>query len=112
MRYISEVVKHSKYNGTGQDPKGNDVESWAAPVDLGIYAFNPGVSSEPFVSGHDARVVTEPCVYAPPSAQVSARDRLTVRGVLFEVDGDPLDFRNPYGSEMDGLQINLRAVEG
>lgn len=112
MLYISEITQLERYNGTTTDPKGNDVESWASPVDLGIYAFNPGGTSEPFTEGHQARVVSVPCIYTPRTALVGARDRITVRGKRYEVDGDPLDFRNPYGSEMDCLQINLKAVTG
>lgn len=112
MRRISESVLHEKFTGVTQDAKGNDVPSWGAAVDLGIYAFNPGGTSEPFTSGHDTRVVTVPSIYVPSGAQVGARDRVTVRGKRFEVDGDALDFRNPYGVEMDGIEVKLRAVVG
>lgn len=111
MRYISETVKHEKYNGIVKDSRGNEVESWASPVDLGIYAFNPGGTSEPFTPGHD-RVVTKPSIYVPSGAVVGAHDKITVRGKPYTVDGDMLDFRNPYGGEMDGLTIQLEAVTG
>lgn len=111
MRHISETVMLEVYAGAGEDSHGNEVESWLPAVELGIYAFNPGGSSEPLIPGHD-RVVTTPTIYAPSGAVVGARDRVTVRGKQFEVDGDPLDFRNPYSSIMDGLSINLKAVDG
>lgn len=111
MRYISEIVQHRKYNGTTTDSRGNEVESWADPVDLGIYAFNPGGTSEPFTPGHD-RVVSTPSMYVPLGTVVGAHDKVTVRGKAYEVDGEVLDFRNPYGSLMDGLVIELKAVDG
>jgi hypothetical protein len=111
MRYISEYVKHERYNGTVTDPRGNQVESWASAVDLGIYAFNPGGTSEPFTPGHD-RVVTKPTIYVPSGAVVRAHDKITVRGKPYTVDGDTLDFRNPYEPGMDGLAIQLEAVTG
>lgn len=111
MRHISEYVKHQKYTGTGKDTRGNEIETWGTAVDLGIYAFNPGGTSEPFFPGHD-RVVTKPTIYVPSGAVVGAHDKITVRGKPYTVDGDSLDFRNPYGSAMDGLAIQLEAVTG
>lgn len=111
MRYVSEYVKHERYNGAVADSRGNQVDSWAPSVDLGIYAFNPGGTSEPFVPGHE-RVVTTPSIYVPSGAVVGAHDKITVRGKEYTVDGDMLDFRNPYGSVMDGLVVQLKAVTG
>ena len=111
MRYISETVQHQKYNGTTKDARNNEVESWAAATNLGIYAFNPGGTSEPFTPGHD-RVVTTPTIYCPPGTVVGAHDKITVRGKPFKVDGDPLDFRNPYDSLMGNVTIKLKAVTG
>lgn len=111
MRRISETVQHQKYTGTGNDARGNEVETWGTAVDLGIYAFNPGGTSEPFTPGHD-RVVSTPTIYVPSGTVVGAHDKITVRGKEYTVDGDMLDFRNPYGSEMNGIAIGLKAVTG
>lgn len=111
MRYISETVLHQKYNGTTTDPRGNEVESWSAATDLGIYAFNPGGTSEPFTPGHD-RVVTEPTIYVPSGTVVGAHDKITARGKTYLVDGETLSYRNPYGSGMDGNVVQLKAVDG
>ena len=111
MRYISEYVQHEVYNGSGTDAHGNEIETWATPVDLGIYAFNPGGTSEPLIPGHD-RVITTPTIYVPSASILSARDRVTVRSKPFEVDGDTSDFRNPYDASMNGNAINLKAVTG
>lgn len=112
MRRVSEYVLHEAYAGMGEDPKGNEVESWAAAVALGIYAYNPSTSSELIVDGHAHRVESAPTIYLPSSAVVGNRDRVTARGKLFWVDGDPADFRNPYNAGMDGIAIKLKAVDG
>lgn len=112
MRRISETVLHRKYSGTVKNARGNTVDKWDAPADLGIYAFNPGSTDEPHEPGHAARVVTTPSIYVPSGVQIGARDRVTVRGQLFEVQGVPLDYRNPYGSEMNGMHVHLEAVTG
>lgn len=113
MRNISEYVQHEAYNGSGEDAHGNEIESWAPAVELGIYAFNPGGTSEPLLPGHD-RVITVPTIYVPTTSVVTHRDRITVTGEPrpFEVDGDMRPFRNPYDSSMDGNSINLKAVGG
>lgn len=103
---------HEAYNGAGQDPKGNDVESWAPAVELGIYAYNPSASSEILIDGHAHRVESSPTLYVPSSAVVGNRDRITARGKPFLIDGDPADYRNPIDSSMDGISIKLKAVTG
>lgn len=111
MRRISETVQHSTFQGGAEDAYGNPIEGWADPVDLGIYAFNPGTTTEPFLPGHD-RVVTNPAIFVPTGTVIGARDRITVRGVPYEVDGVALDYRNPFDGSFDGVQVNLRLVEG
>ena len=115
MRYISEYVQHEVFVADGLDSRRNAVESWDPPVPLGIYAFDPGSSSESgqsSSSGHEARVITAPTLLVPSSSEVAARDRVTVRGTTYEVDGEALDYRNPYDSAMNGKSIKLKAVEG
>lgn len=112
-RRISETVEHEVYSPGSTDSHGNEIESWAPAVELGIYAFNPGGTSEPITPGQD-RVITTPTLYVPTGTVVSSRDRITVAGepTRFEVDGDLRPFRNPYDSSMDGCVVNLKAVSG
>lgn len=111
MRRISEYVKHESYIGAVADVHGNLKDEWTDPIDLGIYAFNPGVTEELPLPGHD-RVVTSPTLYVPSGTVMDHRDRVTVRGKAFEVDGEVRDFRNPYGESMNGCSVNLKAVTG
>lgn len=111
MRHISEFVQHEVYIPGAEDAHGNEVDAWKPGVDLGIYAFNPGGTSEPIIPGHD-RVISVPTIYVPSDAVVGAHDRVTVRGKRYEVDGDDRDWRNPYDSTMNGLSIELKAVTG
>lgn len=112
MRRISEFVQHEAFVPGAEDAHGNEIESWAAPVALGIYAYNPSSSSEVLIDGHMHRVDSTPTIYLPSSSTVSNRDRISARGKTFEVDGDPADFRNPFDSSMDGVSIDLKAVTG
>lgn len=109
MRNLSETVQVESYVAGVEDAHGNETDSWSTPVDVLVYAFNPGVTDEPAMPGHD-RTVTTPTIYVPSTVILHPRDRVTVRGKRYEVDGDTLDFRNPFDASMDGNSINLKAV--
>jgi hypothetical protein len=88
-------------------------KSWTTPDLLAIEGcgFNPGASNEP---NQDARtaIVSQPTVYAPAGADILAGDRLVVRGVTYEVDGHPADWRSPLTGWTPGLTVTLKSVEG
>lgn len=110
-RRISEHVLWERFNGAGEDAHGNLHESWALPVSVGVYAVNPGTTADVEKSGH-TRDLETPSLYVPSGTVFGHRDRVTARDVVYEVDGEPRRFRNPYGSRMDGNQINLKRVGG
>jgi hypothetical protein len=87
--------------------------SWDSPNSLAIpdCGFNPGRSTEPVQDARNA-VITQPEVYAPTGSDVLAGDRLVVRGVTFEVDGNPGDYRNPFTGWRPGIVIALKEVAG
>lgn len=86
---------------------------WSAPLILDIpgCAFNPGNSSEPLQEARNA-VVTRPEVYAPAGADVKAGDRLVVRSLTYDVEGDPADWRSPFTGWNPGLVIALERADG
>lgn len=110
MRQVSEYVQHAVFVAGARDAHGNPTESWAPPVEVGVYAFDPGSSSEPREPGAD-RVIVEPTIYLPTGTVFGARDRVTARGLLYEVDGDTREWRHPGGIQK-GNVATLRRVEG
>lgn len=110
-RRISEHVEWEQFLGGIEDAHGNTTDTWAGPVRVGVYAVNPGVTEDVELAGHDRDLAT-PALYVPSSVVMGARDRVTARGIRYEVDGETRVFRNPYGARMDGNQIKLRRVEG
>lgn len=86
---------------------------WTTPDELEIpgCAFNPGRSTEPVQDARTA-VITEPEVYAPFGSDVRAGDRLVVRGVTFDVQGNPGDWRSPFTGWEAGMAIPLKRTEG
>lgn len=74
-------------------------------------AFNPGPSGEAVEVGRQP-VTTTPTVYGPFGADITAGDRLVVRGRVWLVDGDPALWRNPFTGTEFGLAVTLKAVSG
>lgn len=108
-RRISEYVQREAFIAGSTDAHGNPSESWAPAVEVGIYAFDPGSTSEPREGGD--RVIVEPTIYAPSAALFGARDRVTARGKTYEVEGETREWRHPVGFR-PGNVLTLRRVEG
>lgn len=97
------------------DPYSNEQSSadWTTPDELTIdgCAFDPGGSTEPVEVGRTS-VETSPTVYAPTDADITAADRVIVRGRTWQVDGDPAQWVHPMTGWAAGLVVKLKAVEG
>lgn len=110
MRRISEFVQHAQFIAGAEDAHGNPIEDWGTPVEVGIFAFDPGGTSEPVISGHD-RVITKPTLYVPDVTAFGARDEVIARGLRYEVEGDTSEWRHPNGLR-PGNVIELKRVDG
>lgn len=106
-RRITEYVSLERYTPGVEDSHGNSTAGYADPVEVGIWRFSPGGSQEPVTAGH-TRVITEPEIYFP-GPQLGAQDRVTVRGVLYEVDGEQPEWVN---DEFTGCVARLKEVSG
>jgi hypothetical protein len=111
VRAISEYVSHAAFVEGESDAHGNPVESWGDAVSVGVYAFDPGATSEPREPGRD-RVDTSPTLYLPSTVVFGARDRVTARGVLYEVEGVTRQFVHPTDADRAANVATLRAVIG
>lgn len=105
-RTITETVQLSRFVGGAEDAYGNPVEGYADPVSVGIWRFSPGTSTDPVLAGHD-RTITQPVIYGP--TPMGPRDRVEVRGLVYEVDGDHPEWVN---DTVRGYEIPLRRVDG
>jgi hypothetical protein len=110
VRRISETVTRSPHIPGAQDSHGNSVDLWGPPETVGVYAFDPGSTSEPRLPGHD-RVIVEPTLYGPYGFPFMPQDRCVARGLVYEVNGVTRDWRNPNGL-LPGSVVSLRRVEG
>lgn len=94
---------------TGQDGYHNDVY---ADVDDSVQslAFAPGASVE-VVQGRDT-ITTQPTVYLPAGTVVDGTSAVTARGVRYDVDGQPREWRSPFTGRQPGVEIRLLSVTG
>ena len=94
---------------TGQDGDGNDVYGTVETATVG--AFAPEGSTE-LIQGQNT-VIANPTFYLADGAPTpAATDRLIVRGVTFDVDGEPQVYRNPFTGEEPGAVVRLERVTG
>lgn len=83
----------------GADVERDEPRAWFAPTS----------TAEAVTSGED-RVITAAAVYWRRSVDVTAADRVRVRGVVYTVEGDPAVWVR--GGRVVGTVAQLRHVEG
>jgi len=110
-RPVAEYVQHAAFSAGAEDAHGNLTDSWGAAKKVGIYAFDPGSSSEPRLPGQD-RVVTEPTLYLPSDVVFGQQDQVTVRGNLYQVDGETREWVHPSDPSRRANVATLRRVTG
>lgn len=111
FRVISEYVQHAGFIPGAEDAHGNPAEAWGDPVTVGVYAFDPGSSSEPREAGHD-RVIVEPTLYMPEENVFGPRDEVVARGKRYEVEGETREWVHPTDTTRRANVVTLRRVDG
>lgn len=51
-------------------------------------------------------------LYLPPDTDITSADRVRVRGVEYEVEGDPGDWHNPFTGDNPGIVIQAFTKTG
>ena len=74
-------------------------------------AFAPAGSTEPIAVGR-REVITQDTLYFRRLVDLTADDRVRVRGKVREVDGDPAIWRNPFDGLVRGVVVRLKSTEG
>ena len=108
---MSESVEHVPYEGAAEDVYGNEAEGYGSPVTLYGFGFDPGSSSEPRQPGMD-RVIVEPTLYGPFDMPFLPKDKVIVRGLTYEVEGEVRQWRNMFSNREAGGVVTLRRVDG
>lgn len=95
------------------DRYGNQVFDWdnATRSEVSGCGVAPRTSDEETETGRQG-VIVGITVYVPAGTDISAHDRMEVRGEVYEVAGEVADWRSPFTGWAPGLVVNLRRVEG
>lgn len=94
----------------GVDRNGNPLPGADIEIDVPGCLVSPRDSREPGEYGRTA-VIVGLTVYMPPGTDIRTTDRVRVRGVVRDVEGEPGDWRSPYiGAQ--GIEVALRGVSG
>jgi hypothetical protein len=95
------------------DPYGNPtgVRDW----DSALRADIPGCALAPLrgaevLDNRDRRIIRR-ILRCPPHADVTATDRVEVKALVYEVDGEPEPWQSPSGA-LAHLRVVLRLVKG
>lgn len=107
--YGDDVVVQRRTDGA-EDAHGNATVTYVAQSPVRGCAFDPGGTVERFEPGRNP-TITSPRVLSRLPITASPGDRVTVRGLLFEVQGDVAEYRNPW-TGFTGWVLNLQRVEG
>ena len=96
----------------GADRYGNPVYVDEETVLAERAGFAPEqASSEPVAVGREA-VIVKPSLYFPGQwPDITEDDQVRVRGVLYDVEGVPADWRDPWTGD-GGLVVTLKVVKG
>lgn len=98
---------------TGNDEWGDESGTTAEETVTG--AFSPGGMIGGGRAGSEADglgVVTQPTVYLPgATVDLSFLDAVRVDGITYEIDGQPIPWRNPFTGNRPGVEVRLAARE-
>jgi hypothetical protein len=112
MPWVGEPVTRRRQQQTGVDRYNNPVYE---PVDTVLEeraAFDPGGSREPVEVGRTQTVTTPKLYFRRAYPDLNDTDQVLVRGVVYDIEGNPADWKSPYGSDVGGLVVELKRAEG
>lgn len=107
---MGETITIVRPGAPTQDEYGNDVPGPSVETEVAGCAVWPRTSSEDVQAR--LQVLEGLNVLAPYGTVVGPHDRVRVRGLLYDVDGDPGEWRSPLTGFRGGVQIELTRVTG
>jgi hypothetical protein len=108
---FGEPVTRRRRAQSGTDRYGNPTHTTADVVLEERAGFAPKGSVVSLLVGREM-VVTNDTLYFTEWPDLTDTDQVIFRGVLYNVNGRPADWRDPYGSDLGGLVVELEMVEG
>lgn len=93
-----------------EDEYGNSVPGSPTEIDVPGAAVAPRTSTED-VQGRD-QVIEGLNVWLPAGTQLRATDRMRVRGILYDIDGEAGTWSSPFTGFAGPVQASLTRVAG
>ncbi|HEU4567436.1 MAG TPA: hypothetical protein VFR99_05325 [Marmoricola sp.] len=107
-----ETVVRIRLTPGGRDRFGDPVGTTEDRLTIPGCAVAPRQGGEQIGDGRYA-VTSGIDLYAPAGADILPSDRVEVRGVVYEVTGEPADWASPYSGRRPGMLVQLtRVAEG
>lgn len=111
---VGESIVRQRATATANVYSGvSDSLNWTSPAAITItgVAVAPAGSNEPLEVGA-ATVDSDLTLYLPYGADVRPLDRVVVRGLTYEVQGERADWSSPYTGVNRGSIVLVRRVVG
>ena len=106
-----ETVTIVRQSPGGTDSYGDPIDSTESRIDIEGVAVAPRYSSEPTERGRQG-VVVGLTIYPPANSGFLFSDQVEVRGELFDMEGDPGEWENPFTGDTPGAEIALKRAAG
>lgn len=105
------TVQHEVFTGVGEDPDtGNDVETWADPVDRKVIGWHASYLET--LGGHTSQVDSDIDLLIPPALAVGVQDRFSLPDAgSFEVVGVE-DSNHGFHGWQPGSVVKLKRITG
>lgn len=92
---------------------GDDAEDWSDPTELEVPGVGVALGGTTENQTQAANTVDSDFdLYFPPDANVTAENRLVVRGLTCNVVGRPFAWHNPFTGWQPGLFVQAQIREG
>jgi len=110
--FVGEPVTRRRQQQTGTDRYDNPVYGLVETVLEEHAAFDPGGSREPVEVGRTQTVTTPKLYFFKTWPDLNETDTVVVRGVEYQIEGDPADWKSAFGSTLGGLVVELKRATG
>lgn len=98
-----------------EDPfSGEEVsEDWSSPITFEVEGciIEPRTTAEPLEAGR-AAVVVGYTIHMPYDTDITAKDRVRLFDEVWNVDGYPFKWKNPFTGHKAGIEVSLKKVSG
>lgn len=95
----------------GTDAYGDPIPGTQTRIDVPGTAVAPRLSTEPSERGRQG-VIVGLTIYPPADSGFLFSDQVEVKGELFDIEGEPGEWENPFTGDSPGAEIALKRAAG